>query len=155
MAALTTTGRTTPPPTPMLRKRHREEQPTLLIKKPKAEVKELFDCAPATKRPMYILVPFGTPANNPELTPELSALQSDAQLEEAQSIEFNNFMIELKKEIRDNLIAILAKSQVKVSENNKDSLIDIIAKDFILYYDPSLTAKALVQTAINQEDVWT
>ena len=154
MAAITH-GHTTPPPTPMQKKRPREEQVTFLIKKPKEEVKKLFDCAPSTKRPIYILVPFHRRVTNPEQTPELSALQSDAQLEEAQSIEFNNFMIELKKEIRDNLMAISEKSQVKVSENNKDSLIDIIAKDFILYYDPSLTAKALVKTAINQEDVWT
>ena len=154
MAAITP-GQHTPPPTPILRKRPREEQQTLLIKKTKAEVLGMFHCPPANERPIKILVPVGTPVTNLELTPERSARRSSAQLEEAQSIEFNNFMIELKKEIRDNLMAISEKSQVKVSENNKDSLIDIIAKDFILYYDPSLTAKALVKTAINQEDVWT
>jgi len=153
--AVFTPGHTTPPSTPRLNKRPREEQPTVLTRNTKDEVLKMFYCAPVTKRPKHILVPFHTAGTNLEQTPELSALQSDAQLEEAQSIEFNTFMIELKKEIRDNLMAISEKSQVKVSENNKDSLIDIIAKDFILYYDPSLTAKALVKTAINQEDVWT
>ena len=154
MAAITN-GHITPPPTPLLGKRPREGQPTVLRKKTKAEVLEMFYCPPVTERPRNILLPFDTPANNPELTPERSAMLSSAQLEKAQSIKFINFMIKLKKEIDNNLIAISEKSQVKVSENNKDSLIDIIAKDFILYYDPSLTAKALVQTAINQEDVWT
>jgi hypothetical protein len=127
----------------------------LLEKRTKAEVLEMFHCPPATERPIKILVPVGTPVTNRDLTPERSARQSFAQLEKAKNIEFDNFKIKLKNEINNNFKAFLAKVNVNVSEDKKNSLIDTIADELILYYDNSLTSRALVETALKQEDVVT